>query len=193
MSADSALAAIQAIEGSTVKQSLGTQNQAIHTAHQAALAQRFEHGLVRASEVSASSFQAMTESRRKSVDAGYQDRFKTSDIAQIEVRPSQDSDRLMQEMGSYLDGLHQRNTDFYQRASELATTKPAPEGTTAVSKPENLTDAAIAKKSDAAGEFTPAQIFKMTIDSYKHGLEVKLVSKLANKSSRTVNDLMKGQ
>lgn len=177
------MAAIQALQESS-KTGVADIKQATALADQATMAQRFEVGLTRASELSATSLQGVEEAKRKTI-VSQRAELKTLDIPEVEVKPSPGSSGFGQEVINYLDGFRQRSDAYVSELNgvvERLQEKP-------VEKASGGLDSA---KTEDKG-LTTAEALRLMQHSYQFAMEAHLVSNAASQSTRVFNELMKGQ
>lgn len=186
MSSEMSLGALEAVQQAT-KQDAAIQTQAMAAASQAMMAQRFELGLIRASELNAATFQATEESRRKTIVA-QRENLSTSDIPEVEVQPGGKPDNLAKEVVSYLDGFSLRAKSY---TSDLDNAVSKIDGNLPVAPSETASGQAV--PTEGKTTLDPASALRFMQRTFEFALETHLISNASTASTKVLNDLMKGQ
>jgi hypothetical protein len=113
MSVGGGIGAVEAV-GQAARQSPTDFQHAALDVSDAKLAQSLEAGLLRASEASASSFQAVEEARRKAIEASARDKFEVTEATQIDVRPTEYRGDLGKGISTYMEGFQRRTSSYPQ-------------------------------------------------------------------------------
>jgi hypothetical protein len=178
MSVGGGIGAVEAVL-QTAKQSPTDFQQAIPVVGDAKLAQSFEAGLIKASEASASSFQAVEEGRRKAIDASVRDKFEVAEATQIDVRPTEYRGDLGKGIVTYMEDFQGRTANYPQEIQGLVANVFNPDLSTGVGTKE--------------GDLGAGDALRILQRSFQFAIEAQLVSNASHHSTQVLNDLLKGQ
>lgn len=153
--------------------------QAMEAAHEAKLANNFEISASRVSEISATDLQSP-------LGANEVRTYNTTGATELNLYPKDNGSTIVTNTLAYLEGFSDRAKQFDLKGmGDLASIDKSPnQKTSAATK---------VKDESVIGDLGTNQAIQYMKDTFRFAIESEFISAVSTRTSKTFNDLMKGQ